>query len=598
MTHKGIVIKGLEVVAQASGAPIVDEIDLEIGAGEIVGLVGESGSGKSTLGLALLGYARRGTKISRGSVILAGTDLLQLPERVRRLQRSRLVSYVPQDPAAALNPALRVRTQLAEVLRNGRKGDVESRPDLATALQEVELPSDDSFSARYPHQLSGGQQQRVALAMAFAARPRLIVLDEPTTGLDVTIQAKVVATVRRLCRLTNASALFISHDLALVSEIADRVAIMYAGRLVETGPARALLDSPAHPYTQALVRAVPSLDHERRLTGIPGQPPSPHNRRVGCAYAPRCQFRQLVCDAEMPASTFLRDRTLRCHQWRTVEASGSKHDFEIRADARRPGNTILRVQRLNAQYGDARVLHDISLQLGKGEAAAIVGESGSGKTTFARCLVGLHAGWFGSIQLENEELPQSAVKRSRHQRKIVQYIFQNPYGSLHPRRTVRSSLVRSLYATSDVDREAARLSADSALESVGLSPEVFGDRYPEQLSGGECQRVAIARALIHEPSLLVCDEITSALDVSVQASVINLLNSLTRERAMSILFVTHNIALLPHIASSVVVLRQGRIMEAGAVDRVLSDPSSDYVRNLIRDTPRFSSHGDQAGLLH
>ena len=579
-----------------SGVPVVTEVSFEISPGEVLGLVGESGSGKTTVGLSLLGHARRGLRIADGEISLDGENILDLgDEDLRRLRGSR-ASYVPQDPASSLNPALRISLQLREVLAAHGWGSRKERDArIAEMMREVALPDDPEFLRRYPHQLSGGQQQRIGLAMAFANRPRLIVLDEPTTGLDVTTQATVLTTVRELAALHGVAALYVSHDLAVVAALARRVAVMYAGRIVELGPAEDLFESAAHPYTRRLVGAIPRLTGGRSLVGIPGHAPSPGRRPPGCAFAPRCTLHIPQCDENVPALDTVRSG----HRARCIRAQdvlrqarakvGDPLDL-IPADA---DSAALTLENVVAHYGPIEVLHSINLTLQRHECLAIVGESGSGKTTTARSIAGLHRDWTGSIRLGDKELEASARARSTESRRQIQYIFQNPYGSLNPRKTIRETVGQPLSVFDIAKSRKADEMVQEMLEQVSLSAS-YANRYPDQLSGGERQRVAIARALISSPSILICDEVTSALDVSVQAAIVELLGQLQRELGLSMVFVTHNLPLVRSIAQNVAVLSDGDIVEYGATADVLADPQQPYTRELITNTPSLETATSEA----
>jgi peptide/nickel transport system ATP-binding protein len=585
-----IIVDGLRIEVAGTGIDVVDDVNLAINPGEVVGLVGESGSGKTTVGLAMLGHARRGVEIVAGSVCIDGTDVLQLSEAERRPLRGRVVSYVPQDPAAALNPALRIGTQLREVLEAHEFGnnDGDRRDRVAEMMREVALPDDAGYLRRYPHELSGGQQQRVGLAMAFACRPRLIVLDEPTTGLDVTTQAHVLGTVRELAEAHQVAALYVSHDLAVVSTLAQRVAVLYAGRLVEVGDSAELFANAAHPYTRRLVGAIPRLAGSRELVGIPGRAPSPGSRPPGCAFAPRCRFAESACTAALPDLRELdAGHKVRCIRAETVLANPMPFAGEAEAVVPPQGEGILQIEELSAGYRGLTVLHEINLTLAPTECLALVGESGSGKTTLARSIAGLHRERVGRVLLDGTELEELARHRPREARRRLQYIFQNPYGSLNPRRTI-DQIVRQPLEVFGIGGKEADQRVDEMLERVSLSADYAG-RYPDQLSGGERQRVAIARALVCQPDVLICDEVTSALDVSVQAAIVELLGALQRDLGLAMLFVTHNLPLVRSIAQRVAVMSAGRIVELGPVDQVLMDPSDDYTRRLLADTPSLEA---------
>jgi peptide/nickel transport system ATP-binding protein len=585
-------VEDLRVEVEGRGVDIVEDISFDVGAGEVLGLVGESGSGKSTVGVALLGHARRGARIAGGEVRIEERNILALPPEKLRALRGRTVSYVPQDPGAALNPALRIRLQLEETLIAHGFGSLHEarRTRLDEMLDEVLLPRDEQFLRRYPHQLSGGQQQRVGLAMAFACRPRVIVLDEPTTGLDVTTQAHVLETVRSLCDAHGVAAVYVSHDLAVVAAIANRVAVMYGGRIVELGPERALFREPAHPYTRRLIEAIPELSGRHALEGIPGTPPRPGHRPAGCFFAPRCTYAVEHCTEEFPPVSRVSERhVVRCFRHADVLAHGAR---ERRPAAVRPqgdgAETLIHARDVDAAHGDRQVLFGVSLAVRPRECMALVGESGSGKTTLARCIAGLHHNFTGTIDFDGRPLPHDARSRNRKTRQRIQYIFQSPYSSLNPRKTIGQIINQPLRLFFELRAQERYARIVSALERVQLGVSVV-PRYPHELSGGERQRVAIARALAAEPALLVCDEVTSALDVSVQAAIVDLLAELQRDMQLGLLFVTHNLALIRTIAEDVAVMSGGRIVESGKVDDILDSPQQDYTKALLADTPSMET---------
>jgi peptide/nickel transport system ATP-binding protein len=594
MTDPVLAVRGLRVEVEDTGTDIVDEISFEIAAGEVLGLVGESGSGKSTVGVALLGHTRRGARIAAGEILVEGRSILGLTPPQLRALRGGTVSYVPQDPASALNPALRIETQLEETLEAHRyPGSRSAR--LREMLAEVLLPQDDGFLRRYPHQLSGGQQQRVGLAMAFACRPRVIVLDEPTTGLDVTTQAHVLQTVRTLCSAHGVAALYVSHDLAVVSALANRVAVMYAGRIVELGPERTLFRASAHPYARRLVEAIPELSGRHALEGIAGTAPRPGQRPTGCFFAPRCDLAVDLCHNEFPSvAQVTPDHVVRCHRHQEVLAAAARprtpaHDLPTPEPV-----ALIEVRGLDAAHGDRQVLFGIELTVRPRECVALVGESGSGKTTLARCIAGLHRDFTGTLSLQGSPLAAGARARDRETRRRLQYIFQSPYNSLNPRKTIGQIVGQPVRLFFDVDRSEIEERVATTLERVRLSPSVM-PRYPYELSGGERQRVAIARALAAQPTVLVCDEVTSALDVSVQAAIIDLIAELQREMELGLLFVTHNLALIRTIAESVAVMSAGKIVESGKVDAVLDSPQDAYTKALLADTPSMETALAAAG---
>lgn len=540
VTH-ALVVDDLRVDT-TGGQPVLRGVSYDIAPGEVLALVGESGSGKTTAGLAALGHFRRGLTPTGGTITATGHDgtampVLDLDDRARRALRGRTVAYIPQDPAASLNPALRIGRQIGEVLETHGYGasDDEREARVAEVLREVGLPGEEEYRRRYPHQLSGGQQQRVGIAMAFACRPGVVVLDEPTTGLDVTTQTLVLTTVARLTAEHATAALYITHDLAVVATIADRVAVLRGGEVVESGTADEVLRSPAHAYTRELVDAVPHLDGP---------------------------------------STDGSDDT-------------DSRDSRDGTDGTAPDTrAVLSVRELSVSYGEHRVLHDVSLDVQAGECLMLLGESGSGKTTLSQCIAGLNDRHTGAVALSGHELARSTAARTAEQLRSVQYVFQSPYSSLNPRKTIAQSVELPLRTLTDLDRDQRRERVHTTLERVRLDPEL-GGRLPDQLSGGQRQRAAIARALVTTPDVLLCDEVTSALDVSVQATIIELLCELRAELGTAMLFVTHNIALARHVADRIAVLRGGEVVESGPVDDVLTAPSHEYTRQLLDNTPRM-----------
>ncbi|HEX7298825.1 MAG TPA: ABC transporter ATP-binding protein [Solirubrobacteraceae bacterium] len=586
-----VTISDLRIELADTGHDVVGEITVEVRAGEILGLVGESGSGMTTVGMALLGHVRRGGQVAGGTIEVAGRSLTALDARTLRGLRGAVVAYIPQDPATALNPALRIREQLEEVLdAHAPQRDAGARRRrVHEVLEEVALPADDAFLRRYPHQLSGGQQQRVSIAMAFIGRPRLIVCDEPTTGLDVTTQARVLRTVRELCRSHDVAALYVTHDLAVVAELADRVAVLYAGRIVEYGTRDELFTAPRHPYTRRLLRAVPDIAGRRAIVGIPGYAALPGSRPDGCAFHPRCDLASDECRAASPrASEVGPGHEVRCHHW-ADDRSGPAADAPGRARRQRVGeDVVLLAHDLDAFYGSAQALHGVRFEIRHDECLAVVGESGSGKTTLARCVAGLHRQWSGELRFGGERLAEVARRRSQAERQGIQYVFQNPYASLNPRRTVGQTIARQLQLFFPGPRRAIAQRVAECLEGVALSPRA-ARRFPDELSGGERQRVAIARALAARPRLLVCDEITSALDVSVQAAIIELLGELRAGTGLSLLFVTHELPIIRTIADRVVVMNEGRIVEQAPVEEIFSAPTAAYTRELLANTPSIEA---------
>ncbi len=539
-------------VATTAGDEILHGVSFALKRGEILGLVGESGSGKTTAGLACMGHFREGLKYSSGSVSLwprgdeTAVEVVELDEVAVRALRGSRIAYIPQDPALSLNPAMRVGEQISEVLDIHGFGSSESERSarVAEVLGDVGLPGDRVYQKRWPHQLSGGQQQRIGIAMAFAMYPDVLILDEPTTGLDVSTQAVVLDTIRRMTVANDVAGLYITHDLAVIREISDRVAVMLRGDLVEEGPVEGVLEHPRHEYTQMLMSAVPDL-----------------------------AGRKTIGDGTAGATASVEDVV--------DEDASDEHTTTVLMDS-----PLLQVKDVALSYGKAQILDGINLTLNPGECTMLLGESGSGKTTLSRCIAGLNDDYSGQVQLWGETMAPSTRKRTNEQRVGVQYVFQSPFSSLNPRRSIGQSLSVPLEMSGEDNAAARKSKVEDALDAVRLGRS-FYHRRPGDLSGGERQRAAIARALVNAPSVLVCDEITSALDVSVQASIIALLRTLRQERQLAMLFVTHNIALSRHVADNLAVLNKGKIVDYGPTDEVLEDPKHEYTRELIDDVPKF-----------
>ena len=588
MTAPVLEVTRLEV--RVTGGPaIIEDVTFSLAAGEVLGVVGESGCGKTTTGVALLGRERRGTQVTNGSVRILGTEILNLPEDKRRLLRGKLISYIPQEPGTALNPSLRIRDQIREILRV-HAPERNSDAFIGELLVRVGLPADRRFARRFPHQLSGGQQQRVAIAAALAAGPAVLVLDEPTTGLDVATQAVILDEIRRLQRELNVAMVYISHDLAVVASIADRAIVMYAGRIVEEGPITQVLYSPRHPYTHGLVSSVPDHHSPRRLRGIAGVVVGIGERPPGCAFEPRCSQAHPQCKSQAPELEEVGPgHRARCMFWHDTPPLEREPPLQTKAALAQPA--LLAVSDLSAGYrssaGHTAAVRSVSFAIKPSEAVALVGESGSGKTTIARCIAGLHADGSGEMIFDGRPLPWGVKNRSRELRRTIQIVFQNPYDSLNPRQSIQQQIARPARLLRGMSRSEAKQEAQTMLGHVRL-PARIADRYPNELSGGERQRVAIARALIAQPSLLVCDEITSALDVSVQGAVLDLLADLQASLGLALLVISHDLGVVASVADRVIVLHAGQIREQAPARQLLRAPQNEYTKMLLETAPRLS----------
>ena len=590
----------VEIGRPGEALQVVRGISLSLDRGEVLGVVGESGSGKSVTALALMHLLPRQGRITGGSLRLDGQDLASLsPAEFARTIPGRRIGMIFQEPMTSLNPVYTIGRQITEAAVDFGGLSRRAAYDRAISLLDrVGIPDPPGRMNSYPHQLSGGQRQRVMIAMTLMLEPELLIADEPTTALDVTVQAQILELLAGLRHELGMAMILISHDLAVVSEQADRVAVMYGGEIVEQGNAHGVLADPRHPYTRALLNAIPRIaGAPARLAAIPGTVPSVLHAPQGCVFAPRCAFAEPRCTAERPPVKGDVAHSRSCILDSLPAAPAPAAARAVDHDAEPETETVIAAQDVSrvftsrkGLFGPRRSLtavDGVSLALHRGETLALVGESGSGKSTLARILLGLDDPTAGTVTMTGRPV-HDLSRQDRAQ--FVQPVFQDPYASLNPRRTLAEIIGRPLVLRGEGDAAERMARVKGAMEMVRL-PSRLLHSYPQQLSGGQRQRVAIARALITRPAALVCDEPTSALDVSVQAQILNLLTDLRAELGLSTLIITHDMAVVHQIADRVAVMLQGRLVESGPVARVLDAPREDYTRNLLAAAPKFRGAG-------
>lgn len=584
-------------------------VDFTVRRGEVFALVGESGCGKSLTASAVVRLLAPGARTPDGRIRFEGRDLLGLTEREMRGFRGSRIALVFQEPATALNPVMTVGAQIAEMIRASRKARSDLSPEREALewLKRVRLPDPETLAHRFPHELSGGQKQRVMIALALSARPDMLLADEPTTALDVTLQAEILGLLRTLQREENLTLLLITHDLALVEAFADRLALMYAGETVECAAVRDFFAAPRHPYATALLGALPGADRTRPLAAIPGTVPTPGHLPAGCRFAPRCPKARAICRRTAPVARTAGASVVRCH-FPEADARGTKTTEHTNASGASGApstpsdgsivSPLLSVRNLTVGFrargffarDPEPVVRGVTFDVRPGETVALVGESGSGKTTTGLALLGLLGGKArvaGEVDLAGSPLFPLTRTAERRLRRSVQMIFQDPNASLDPRRTIRSTLLEGMESLRPEWSKAQRLERlERLLHAVGL-PADAADRLPHAFSGGQRQRIAIARALSVEPKLIVCDEPTSALDVSVQAQILNLLKALQREFELGYLFITHNFGVVEYMADRILVMKSGRIVEAGDAQAILTHPVDPYTQRLLAAVPRL-----------
>ncbi len=583
---------------RTSSVTAVDGFTFSIAPGECVGVVGESGCGKSTTGFAIMRLLAGNGSITRGKILLDGMDLATLTDRQMRSVRGNSIALIPQDPLTSLNPTMKIGRQIGEGYRlhkGASAADAEKRA--LEVLEMVEMPRPKERLGQYPFELSGGLRQRVMIAMGLVCQPKLLIADEPTTALDVTIQAQILDIFDRLRKDHTMSVMLITHDMGVIAGRSDRVIVMYAGQKAEQAPTDQLFSSMGHPYTQALLASVPSIEHEAKiqLRYIVGRPPDLSRNIVGCRFAVRCAYATQECsEVDPPEENRSPDHTYRCfHPVDGPIEAPAEMDPETTPLAERA--QMLEVKNIVKEFPIRRglfrrkvgVIHavsDVSFTMREGETFGLVGESGCGKTTIGRMIVGIEDVTKGKVIFENSDVTDLRGRRARPLRRDRQMMFQDPFASLNPRLTVRE-IIREPLAVQGIGSKAEQIQrVDELLLAVGLEPKVR-ERHPHEFSGGQRQRIGLARALATNPKLIVADEPVSALDVSIQAQVLNLMKELQRERGLSYLMVSHDLAVISYMADTIGVMYLGKLVEIGDAESVFRNPAHHYTQGLLDAVP-------------
>ena len=578
---------------------ILRNVTTNIKKGETVGIVGESGSGKSTLALAMMGYVKHGLFTMGGECLFDTSNLLNMNNKELEKIRGRKIAMIPQNAGQSLTPNLKIGYQIEEALKLHTNLNEKERKDrISVLLKDVRLPSPDTMALRFPHELSGGQQQRVAVAMALAGNPELLLLDEPTTGLDVTTQAHVLELLKDIAKDTGTSMVYVSHDLGAIAQVCDRVIVMYAGEIVLEGPVRKILKEPIHPYTYGLLKSIPKLSLDGLPDSMPGTQPQPGHVGEGCSFYERCNISDEKCKVTAPKLEYVKkiDTYVRCFHYNKVTNKKDKDILLNNTQEKKIDiNEILNLTDISISYAKQSFLDqmfnkitdsnptvkDINIQIKKGETIALVGESGSGKSTILKSIAGLLKAKEGQIKFDKDQILSEDLKqRSSDNLRAIQLIFQNPDESLNPNQTVEQIISQPLKLYFDLKGEELKKNIIELLKKVRLG-DFYMSRYPRQLSGGEKQRIAVARAFAAKPDIILCDEVTSALDVSVQAAVLDLLKSLKDDFGTTYIFVSHDLAVVKAISDRVAVLYQGRLCEIGPKQNVYNFPSHPYTEVLL-----------------
>src|SRR5580692_5103837 len=596
-----LTVKNLKVqfATRNTFATAVDEFSITIDAGECVGLVGESGCGKTTTGLAIMRLLPGNGRIASGTVELEGVDLSTLTEKDMQAQRGRTVALIPQDPMSSLNPTTKIGRQIGEglVIHEGASKE-EARKRALEVLEMVEMPNPAERLDQYPFELSGGLRQRVIIAMGLVCRPKLLIADEPTTALDVTIQAQILDILDNLRRELDMAMLLITHDMGVIAGRTDRVVVMYAGKKAEEAPTGELFGAMRHPYTQALLASMPNLENatKHELASIAGLPPDLSKEIVGCRFAPRCRYATDQCREVEPELTGTDEHVFACFHpvdgpQAVVVRTETRAEVVAKADARE----LLRVEGLTKEFavkaglirhkvGAIHAVSNVTFAINEGETFGLVGESGCGKTTIGRMVVGLESPTAGSVLFDGKVVSSHRHKPTRAERRERQMMFQDPYSSLNPRMKVSEILGEPLLVQGDGTRAGRRARVRDLLLAVGLEP-LAADRYPHEFSGGQRQRIGFARALALNPRLIVADEPVSALDVSIQAQILNLMKGLQADHALTYLVISHDLSVVRYMADRIGVMYLGRLVEIGSVADVYERTAHPYTAGLLASIP-------------
>ena len=599
-------VKNMTVTYDTEKGPLhtVRNVSMKIAPGEIYGLVGESGSGKTTLARAVIGYLPPNGRVSSGEVTLAGIDLFSLPQKEMRKIWGSKVTMVHQDPNASINPSMLIGDQIAETARMHLDLTKKEAKDRSIEmLSKVRMPDPESVAKRYAHQLSGGMLQRVLIATAMSTNPEFMIMDEPTTALDVTTEAVILDLINELMEEYNTAVLFITHNLGVIARISDRIGVLYAGEIMEEGGIKEVFNNKLHPYTRGLLGCVPRVNASKKdisLSAIPGFIPRPDELPEGCIFGPRCEFVEEDCRTESPPLVSVAGSHLTaCRRWEILKGMADVEDT-IREDTGEEelGEVVLEARNIKKYFPFAggfgsllkgkkstvKAVDDITVRVRSSFTMGIVGESGCGKTTLARCIAGLEEATSGEIELEGNDLAYSVNQRPREILRRIQMVFQNPDASLNPQHPAGDSVARPLVLLRNMNKKEVRDRVAELFDAVSLPPEYI-DRLPHELSGGEKQRVAIARAFAADPSLMICDEPISSLDVSVQASLMNLLSELQDSKNTSYLFISHDLSAVRHISDWIAVVYLGRLWEIGPAEDVFIPPYHPYTEALLSAIP-------------